>query len=41
MHFAGAVDAKMVTKDKASDMADEPLRDVDVVETYVPIYEPG
>ncbi len=38
--LSGAVDAKMVTKDKASDMADEPLRDVDVVETYVPILSP-
>lgn len=38
--LSGAVDAKMVTKDKASDMADEPLRDVDVVETYVPILNP-
>jgi diguanylate cyclase (GGDEF)-like protein len=38
--LSGAVDAKMVTKDKASDMADEPLRDVDVVETYVPIMSP-
>jgi diguanylate cyclase (GGDEF)-like protein len=38
--LAGFVDAKMVTKDKASDMADEPLRDIDVVETYVPIVSP-
>lgn len=38
--LSGKVDAKMVTKDKASDMADEPLRDVDVVETYVPILGP-
>src|SRR6185369_440242 len=38
--LSGAVDAKMVTKDKASDLADEPLRDVDVVETYVPILSP-
>lgn len=38
--LAGAVDTKMVTKDKASDLADEPLRDVDVVETYVPILSP-
>ncbi|HIJ95835.1 MAG TPA: GGDEF domain-containing protein [Desulfuromonadales bacterium] len=35
--LSGAVDAKLVTKDKASDLADETLRDVDVVETYVPI----
>lgn len=35
--LAGRVDAKMVTKDKATDLADEELRDVDVVETYVPI----
>ena len=39
--LSGTVDAKMVTKDKASDLADEPLRDVDVVETYVPILSPG
>lgn len=39
--LSGAVDAKMVTKDKASDLADEPLRDVDVVETYVPIFGPN
>lgn len=38
--LSGSVDAKMVTKDKASDLADEPLRDVDVVETYVPILSP-
>ena len=36
----GAVDARMVTKGTASDLADEPLRDVDVVETYVPIPGP-
>lgn len=36
----GLVDAKMVTKDKARDLADEPLLDVDVVETYVPILSP-
>ena len=35
--LSGAVDAKLVTKDKASDLADESLRDVDVVETYVPV----
>lgn len=35
--LAGKVDAKMVTKDNATDLADEELRDVDVVETYVPI----
>lgn len=35
--LAGKIDAKMVTKDKATDLADEELRDVDVVETYVPI----
>ena len=39
--LAGYVDAKMVTKDKAVDLADEELRDVDVVETYVPIISPG
>jgi diguanylate cyclase (GGDEF)-like protein len=38
--LAGNVDAKMVTKDKAVDLADEELRDVDVVETYVPIIGP-
>ena len=38
--LAGEVDAKLVTKDKAGDMADESLRDVDVVETYVPILGP-
>ena len=38
--LAGAVDSKMVTKDKAGDMAGEPLRVVDVVETYVPIPGP-
>lgn len=38
--LAGVVDAKLVTKDKASDLADEPLRDVDVVETYVPMISP-
>lgn len=38
--LAGNVDAKMVTKDKATDLADEELRNVDVVETYVPIYGP-
>jgi diguanylate cyclase (GGDEF)-like protein len=38
--LTGVVDAKMVTKNKASDMSDEPLRDVDVVETYVPILSP-
>ncbi|HIJ88508.1 MAG TPA: GGDEF domain-containing protein [Desulfuromonadales bacterium] len=36
--LAGNVDAKMVTKDKAVDLAEEELRDVDVVETYVPIF---
>lgn len=36
--LVGNVDAKMVTKDKAVDLADEELRDVDVVETYVPIF---
>jgi diguanylate cyclase (GGDEF)-like protein len=35
--LAGNVDAKMVTKEKARDLADEPLMDVDVVETYIPI----
>jgi len=38
--LSGKVDAEMVTKDKASDLADEPLRNVDVVETYVPILGP-
>jgi diguanylate cyclase (GGDEF)-like protein len=34
----GQVDAEQVTKEKARDLADEPLMDVDVVETYVPIF---
>lgn len=38
--LSGAIDAKMVTRDKASNMVDEPLLDVDVVETYVPILSP-
>jgi len=38
--LSGAIDAKMVTRGNASDLADEPLRDVDVVETYVPIPGP-
>jgi diguanylate cyclase (GGDEF)-like protein len=38
--LAGIVDSKMVTKDKATDLSDEPLRNVDVVETYVPILGP-
>ncbi len=38
--LSGEVDAKLVTRDKASDLADESLRDVDVVETYVPIFAP-
>lgn len=36
----GAVDTKMVTKGNASDLANESLRNVDVVETYVPIPGP-
>ncbi|HIJ82441.1 MAG TPA: GGDEF domain-containing protein [Desulfuromonadales bacterium] len=36
----GNIDAKMVTKEKARDLADEELLDVDVVETYVPIRAP-
>jgi diguanylate cyclase (GGDEF)-like protein len=35
--LSGEVDAKLVTKERASDLKDEPLLDVDVVETYVPI----
>ena len=35
--LAGNVDAKQVTKENARDLAGEPLMDVDVVETYVPI----
>jgi diguanylate cyclase (GGDEF)-like protein len=35
--LAGSVDAVQVTKKRARDLADEPLLDVDVVETYVPI----
>lgn len=38
--LTGVIDSKMVTKDRASDLADEQLRDVDVVETYVPIVAP-
>lgn len=38
--LAGYVDAKMVTKELAHDLADEELLDVDVVETYVPIMGP-
>ena len=39
--LAGNIDAQLVTKDKAVDLADEELRDVDVVETYVPIRGPN
>jgi diguanylate cyclase (GGDEF)-like protein len=39
--LAGNVDAQQVTKEKARDLADEPLMDVDVVETYVPIRNLG
>jgi diguanylate cyclase (GGDEF)-like protein len=35
--LAGKIDAKLVTKDKVQDLAEEQLLDVDVVETYVPI----
>ncbi|MEI6207181.1 MAG: GGDEF domain-containing protein [Desulfuromonadales bacterium] len=35
--LTGKVDAKMVTKELAHDLADEALLNVDVVETYVPI----
>jgi diguanylate cyclase (GGDEF)-like protein len=35
--LAGAVDAKMETKEDAHDLKEERLFDVDVVETYVPI----
>lgn len=35
--LSGKIDAKLVTKDKIQDLAEEQLRDVDVVETYVPI----
>ncbi len=35
--LSGEVDAKIVTKEKASDLKGEALLDVDVVETYVPI----
>jgi diguanylate cyclase (GGDEF)-like protein len=38
--LGGNIDTKMVTKDKAVDLADEELRNVDVVETYVPIIGP-
>jgi hypothetical protein len=39
--LSGNVDADQVTKEKARDLADEPLMDVDVVETYVPIRNSG
>lgn len=35
--LSGNVDAKLVTRERAHDLIDEPLLDVDVVETYVPI----
>lgn len=35
--LSGHIDTRQVTKEKAHDLADEPLMDVDVVETYVPI----
>jgi diguanylate cyclase (GGDEF)-like protein len=35
--LSGNVDAKLKTKDKVQDLAEEQLLDVDVVETYVPI----
>jgi diguanylate cyclase (GGDEF)-like protein len=35
--LAGVVDAQQVTKENAHDLVNEPLMDVDVVETYVPI----
>lgn len=35
--LSGNVDTKLVTKERAHDLIDEPLLDVDVVETYVPI----
>lgn len=35
--LSGHNDAKLVTKDKLQDLAEEQLLDVDVVETYVPI----
>lgn len=38
--LAGAVDAKMETKEEAHDLKEERLLDVDVVETYVPIMGP-
>lgn len=38
--LSGKVDTKMVTKDKAQDLKEEALLDVDVVETYVPIVSP-
>lgn len=39
--LAGNVDAKMVHKEKGSDLAGEQLLDVDVVETYVPVRDKG
>ncbi len=38
--LSGVVSAKMVYKELARDLDDEPLPDVDVVETYVPIMSP-
>ena len=35
--LSGVIDAKLETKDKVLDLAEEQLLDVDVVETYVPI----
>lgn len=35
--LSGNIDAKLVTKDKIQDLAEEQLLDVNVVETYVPI----
>jgi diguanylate cyclase (GGDEF)-like protein len=38
--LAGLVDAEKVTKEKAHDLWEEPLLNVDVIETYVPIISP-
>jgi diguanylate cyclase (GGDEF)-like protein len=35
--LSGNIDARLVTKDRIQDLADEQLLDIDVVETYVPI----
>jgi diguanylate cyclase (GGDEF)-like protein len=39
--LSGRSDAKLVRKDRVQDLATESTLDVDVVETYVPIYDDG